>query len=58
MVKKTIKDLESSLFLLGEELKDLKTKFDTHIEKNNTLLAKNDNLIVKYDILVGKHDAL
>ena len=36
----------------------MKTNFDTHIEKNNTLLAKNDNLAVKYDILVGKHETL
>ena len=65
MGKKTIKDVESSLFLLGEEFKDMKTKFDTLFEKHDTLVRKNDisvekhdSLVEKYDILIRKHEVL
>ena len=47
---------------MGEEFKDLKTKFDTLVEKNDTLVdvivKKSDNLVVKYYMLIGKHEAL
>ena len=38
---KTVKDLEISLFLMGEEFKDLKIRFDTLVEKNDSLVMKN-----------------